>query len=181
MPIGLVTGPEPRVADAATRKRIGKRRSSVFTPPCRAALAAPDYPAANAEQRAMTGKGLSKQSWMIAPKMREVDAAMSPALQTRVREGHPELAFTICNGAPMLAHKTKLHGLFERLRVLHGLGFDPAALATDLPISVDAAADDLLDACILTHVAARCYRGEAERVPAAPATDARGLSMEMWG
>lgn len=128
----------------------------------------------------MTGKGLSKQSWMIAPKMREVDAAMTPALQSRVREGHPELAFTVRTGAPMTAHKTKLHGLFERLRVLHDIGLDPAALATDLPAHIDAAADDLIDACILAHVAARCIRGEAKRWPDAPAKDARGLLMEMW-
>jgi predicted RNase H-like nuclease len=153
----------------------------VFTPPCRAALAAPDYPAANAAQRAMTGKGLSKQSWMIAPKMREIDAVMTPALQSRVREGHPELALTIASGAPMTAHKTKLHGLFERMRILHDFGLDPAALTTDLPAGIDAAADDLIDACILVHVAARCLRSKAERLPDAPATDARGLVMEMWG
>lgn len=180
MPIGLVTGREGRVVDAVARARLGPRRSSVFTPPCRAALDAPDYPAANAAQRKMTGKGLSKQSWMIAPKMREIDAAMSPTLQSRVREGHPELAFTVAAGAPMAAHKSKLHGLFERLRVLHRVGFDPAALASNLPPDIDAAADDLLDACILAHVAARCLGGIAERFPPAPATDARGLVMEMW-
>ena len=180
MPIGLVSGDEGRLADAAARARIGPRRSSVFTPPCRAALAATDYPAANALQRRMTGKGLSKQSWMIAPKMREVDAAMNPALQHRVREGHPELAFAVQAGAPMAAHKTKLHGVYERLRVLHGLGLDPAALALDLPLGIDAAVDDLLDACILAHVAARCLSGEAIRFPEAPATDVHGLVMEMW-
>lgn len=180
MPIGLVEGREGRGADAAARALLGPRRSSVFTPPCRAALDAPDYPAANAIQRARTGKGLSKQAWMIAPKMREVDAAITPALQSRVVEGHPELAFTIASGAPMRAHKSRIHGLFERLRVLHRIGLDPAALAAGLPEDADAQADDLIDACILAHVAARRLRGEARRLPDAPSRDGRGLLMEMW-
>lgn len=180
MPIGLVSGKEPRVVDAAARIRLGPRRASVFTPPCRAALAAANYPDANAAQRAQTGKGLSKQSWMIAPKMREIDAVMTPALQPRVREGHPELAFTVAAGAPMMAAKRSFHGVFERLRILHHLGLDPAPLAGGLPPGIDAAPDDLIDACILAHVAARCVQGKAERLPTEPATDARGLVMEMW-
>lgn len=180
MPVGLAVGAEGRGVDAIVRKILGPRRSSVFTPPCRAALGAPDYPAANAMQRVKTGKGLSKQSWMIAPKMREADAAVTPALQSRVREGHPELAFTIAGGAPMTAHKTRLHGLFERLRILRQVGLDPAALAAGLPGEIDAQADDLIDACILTHVAHRCLTGQARRFPDAPLRDERGLAMEMW-
>lgn len=180
MPIGLVEGREGRKVDEAARAMLGPRRSSVFTPPCRAALNAPDYPTANAVQRQVTGKGLSKQAWMIAPKMREADGVVTPALQARIREGHPELAFATAAGAPMTAHKTKLHGLFERLRVLHRLGLDPASLASGLPTPTDAAPDDLIDACILAHVAARCLRGEALRLPEAPLRDGRGLAMEMW-
>lgn len=168
------------MADTAARAQLGPRRSSVFTPPCRDALLAADYPAANAAQRAATGKGLSKQSWMIAPKMREVDAAMTPALQTRIREGHPELAFTVAAGAPMKAAKRALYGMFERMRVLDEIGLDPSALAESLPFDINATPDDLTDACILAHVAARCLRGEAVRTPEAPAIDAQGLSMEMW-
>lgn len=180
MPIGLVSGREGRLVDRAARARLGPRRSSVFVPPCRAALAAPDYPSANAAQRAMTGKGLSKQSWMIAPKIREVDAALTPALQERVREGHPELAFAVAAGAPMQATKTSFHGLFERLRLLEALGISPALLARGVPEGPVAAPDDLLDAAILAHVAARCLQGQAECLPEEPAVDARGLRMEMW-
>ena len=180
MPIGIAAGREGRRVDALVRAELGPRRSSVFTPPCRAALYAGDYPAANAVQKERTGKGLSKQSWMIAPKMREADAAMTPALQARVREGHPELAFAIAAGAPMAAHKSRFHGLFERMRILRRLGFDPASLAADLPIGIDAQADDLIDACVLAHVARRCLTGDARRFPEAPARDERGLAMEMW-
>ncbi|MEL7464969.1 MAG: DUF429 domain-containing protein [Pseudomonadota bacterium] len=181
MPIGLADGEEGRGADAAARAILGPRRSSVFTPPCRDALYEVDYPAANAAQRRATGKGLSKQAWMIAPKMREADQALDPELQRRVVEGHPEVAFTVAGGAPMTTHKSKLHGLFERLRVLAPLGLRAEALAADLPGDIDAQADDLIDACILAHVAARRLRGEARRFPAAPRRDRRGLAMEIWG
>lgn len=181
MPIGLANDAEGRVADVAARALLGPRRSSVFTPPCRDALYASDYEAANAAQRRVTGKGLSKQSWMIAPKMREADQALTSQLQSRIVEGHPELAFTLAHGAPMTTHKSRFHGLFERLRVLSSLGLDPAALAKDLPQDIDAQPDDLIDACILTHVAAKRLRGAARRLPDTPRIDDRGLSMEIWG
>lgn len=181
MPVGLVDDDKGRGADAEARARLGPRRSSVFTPPCRDALYAPDYPSANAAQRRVTGKGLSKQAWMIAPKMREADAALTPALQERVIEGHPEVAFALAAGAPMSVHKSKFHGLFARLRVLSALGLRPEALAADLPAEIDAQPDDLVDACILAHVAARRLRGEARRLPDRPRRDRRGLLMEIWG
>ncbi|MEL6791821.1 MAG: DUF429 domain-containing protein [Pseudomonadota bacterium] len=181
MPIGLVSDAEGRGADAAARAILGPRRSSVFTPPCREALYAPDYLAANAAQRRVTGKGLSKQAWMIAPKMREADAALTPALQGRVIEGHPEVAFALAVGAPMTAHKARFHGHYERVRVLTRLGLRPEALAAALPNAIDAQPDDLIDACILAHVGARALRGEALRIPERPRIDDRGLRMEIWG
>lgn len=180
MPIGLVAGREERGADRPTRALLGPRRSSVFTPPCRAALQAPDYPAANAAQRRYAGRGLSKQAWMLALKLREVDGVMTPAMQDRVREGHPELAFARAAGGPMAHPKRSMHGLFARIRLLAAFGYDPIALSAGLPPEVDAAPDDLVDACILAHVAARCGYGEALCVPEAPAKDPRGLRMEIW-
>ena len=180
MPIGFATGTEGRGCDTAVRALLGPRRNSVFSPPCRAALYADDYPSANALNRQNAGKGLSKQAWMIAPKMREIDALITPAMQDRVIESHPEAAFTLANGAPMAAHKSRFHGHFERLRCLHALGFDPATLAARLPQDLDARPDDLLDACILAHVAQKHGAGVARVFPDAPRTDDRGLRMEIW-
>ena len=180
MPVGFAEGREGRGCDEEARRILGPRRNSVFTPPCRAALFAVDYPAANALNRGRTGKGLSKQAWMIAPKMREIDAVITPAMQDRVLEGHPELGWTVATGAPMTAHKAGFHGHYERLRVLHGLGFDPGAAARTLPAGIDARPDDLLDACILAHVAQKRLTGVARVFPDSPRVDARGLRMEMW-
>lgn len=126
------------------------------------------------------GQGLSKQAWMLAPKMREADAEITPETQDRVFESHPEVAFATAAGAPMAHPKRSFHGAFERLRVLHSLGFNPATLATNLPEAVEAQPDDLLDACILAHVARRRIAGNAIRLPERPERDERGFRMEIW-
>ncbi|MEO1719602.1 MAG: DUF429 domain-containing protein, partial [Pseudomonadota bacterium] len=41
--------------------------------------------------------------------------------------------------------------------------------------------DDVLDAAVNAHAAARIARGQARRFPDAPKVDARGLRMEIWG
>ena len=40
--------------------------------------------------------------------------------------------------------------------------------------------DDFLDACVLAWLAGRIATGEAERLPAEPPLDAKGLRMEIW-
>lgn len=117
---------------------------------------------------------------MLAPKLREIETAITPAMQARVREGHPELGFREAAGASLRHSKRRLHGHFERMRILARLGFDVPALAAGLPPDLYAAPDDLLDACILAHVAGRWVRDEAFRLPESPRRDARGLLMEIW-
>ncbi len=80
IPIGLMDG--SRACDKAARKLLGRPRgSSVFSPPCRAALGAADHAAASAMNLRITGKGLSQQAWGIAPKIKQVDDAMTPECQ----------------------------------------------------------------------------------------------------
>ncbi len=45
-----------------------------------------------------TGKRLSKQSFLIMDKIRQVDELVTPAMQKRVREIHPEVIFHVLNG-----------------------------------------------------------------------------------
>ena len=179
MPIGLADAKRPRRAvDAEARALLGPRRSSVFTPPCREALAAPDYPGANTAQRAATGQGLAKQAYYLGPKMREADALARALGQDRLREGHPELAFLSLIGAPMPAYKKTPEGAAARRDALRAAGLDPDALPR--PDAKGWAADDLLDACALLLVAERIARGEGRRVPDAPLEDAAGLRAEIW-
>jgi len=60
IPIGLLDG--PRDCDKVARRLLGSpRASSVFSPPCRESLLAPEYAAASTANHRLTGRRLSKQ------------------------------------------------------------------------------------------------------------------------
>src|SRR5947208_13629131 len=76
IPIGLLDG--SRACDKAARKLLGQPRgTSVFAAPCRASLAGKDHSDASAINTRITGRGLSQQAWGIAPKIKQVDDAMT--------------------------------------------------------------------------------------------------------
>src|SRR5579864_6074014 len=78
MPIGLPDriGPGGRGPEAAVRRLLGDRQSSVFSVPSRAAVEALDYLQACAIALATSDppRKVSKQLFMIAPRIRELDA-----------------------------------------------------------------------------------------------------------
>ena len=183
MPIGLLDRPLPggRDCDREARALLGRpRSSSVFTPPTRPGLAVTSY----AQVPAINGTGMSKESFNILPRIRELDAALSPHDQQRVFEVHPELAFARLAGAPLKHSKKTLEGRRERVRLLrrvYAASFqDPVGMRLTYGLR-HVALDDVIDAYVLAH-AAHCIRsGTAKRVPeAVPPRDARGLSMEIW-
>jgi predicted RNase H-like nuclease len=162
MPIGLLdTG--PRACDVAARARLGPRRSSVFPAPTRPMLAVTSYDAA------LAIGGLSKQAYHLLPKIREVDALMTPDAQATIVEAHPELCFAHLIGHPCEAPKRTLPGRAERQVVVE--------FAMDRPPK-GAAWDDVLDACALITTARRLVSGEIERLGDG-ARDARGLRCEI--
>lgn len=168
VPMGLLD--EGRMGDRAcdkeARRLLGPRRASVFPPPLRHRLDATERP-----------PGMSHQSFGILPRIREVDAAMSPALQARCVEAHPELAFAMLAGHPMRHPKRTAEGAGERRRAL---GLIPGRPFARLPARpAGAARDDLLDACVLAWTAARVAARESLRVPVVPLVDSRGLRMEI--
>lgn len=154
IPIGLLEE-GPRACDVEARKLLGARRSSVFPAPPRRLLGARRY----------AGQ-CSKQLWNILYKIREVDRAMTPRLQRRIREAHPEVAFALLGGAPMRHSKKTREGLAER-----------RALVGPVPRLAGAAVDDVLDAFALLRSASRTDRlvlGDGQR-------DSRGLRCEIVG
>lgn len=189
MPIGLpgVAQRGGRAAEVEGRRLLPGRSSSLFSAPTRAALEAFRAGAAYAHVSAANrggvanAPGLSKQTFHLLPKIDEVDRALSPALQRRVREVHPELSFALAShGATLPLSKKTAEGRAQRARLLVRLGF-PAPLrllGARLPAGVSA--DDLLDACIACWTAGRIAAGAAEVFPPAPEVDARGLRMELW-
>ena len=127
MPIGISDEIPTRACDVAARSLLQQRRSSVFVPPCRSALAAADHATANALNRQHHGKGLSRQAYNIGPKILEVDAFLHahPAYQGRFHEVHPEVCFFGLAGRPMAQGKKTEAGRDERLSTL-GLVCPPA-------------------------------------------------------
>lgn len=181
MPIGLLDTPQPggRECDQLARRLLGRRASSVFSPPSRLVLHATHYDQVRAY-------GMSRQAFGILPKIREVDSLITPAHQTTVYEAHPELAFMLLAGTPMQHNKKTAAGREERLKALRRAPqprcrpLQPAlqrALRTYRRAQV--APDDLLDACVLLRTSYRLAAARAQYLPATPAWDAEGLRMEI--
>jgi predicted RNase H-like nuclease len=130
----------------------------------------------------LEGRRISKQAWAIVAKIREVDAALrrEPARAAWVHEVHPEVCFARWNGSPMQHGKKSAPGRRERLALV-SRHFGRAAFAAVRLRHArrDVSDDDVLDAFAALWSAERIVRGGAERLPAAPPRDARGLRMEI--
>ena len=177
MPIGLSVDGR-RQADFEARRRLGPRRSSVFPAPARCLIEAQgDFATLNELSKRRCGRGISRETCNILPKIAEVDSCMTPELQNRIVEAHPELAFWCLNGCVHLGHaKKQPEGRMQRLGLLEWL-FGPSITKLTLPRG--AAPDDLYDAAVLTRTASRLLSGDAVHLPAEAQYDARGLRMEI--
>jgi len=184
MPIGFPQG-SGRAAEREVRARLGERQSSVFSVPSRAAVMCLDYRESCAANLASSDppKKVSKQIFYIFPKMREIDALITPELQSRIVEVHPELAFWAMNGEASLPLPKKVKGqpnapgLELRKALLAKAGFPPADLPAPAYRRADVGADDLIDACACAWSARRIAEGRSVSFPADPPRDARGLRM----
>jgi predicted RNase H-like nuclease len=190
IPIGLPErfGIGGRLADAAARANLGARQSAVFAVPSRAAVSALDYSdaCAAALRTSEPPRKVSKQTFNLFPKIREVDALMTPALQARVVECHPELAFWAMAGERPLSEPKKVKsrpfepGLALRRELLMAADYARELLSSQPFRSAEAGPDDLLDAAACSWTAARLAQGLARSFPAQPDFDARGLAMAIW-
>ncbi len=160
IPIGLADGDGgfPRPADTAARARLSGAAAAVFSAPPRPVLACPDYAAANALHRQLTGMGLTRQSWALAAAIREADELAAD--DDRVIEVHPEVTFRAMAGEPLDASKRTWNGQHLRRRLL-------AAQRVALPDRLEGEAgrlppDDLLDAAAAAWTAHRFASGVAE-------------------
>ncbi|MDQ6648535.1 MAG: DUF429 domain-containing protein [Actinomycetota bacterium] len=175
IPIGLATG-SVRAADTAVRAALSPRGSSVFNAPVRSVLPARTYAEACALSRAACGKAISLQTWNITAKIAEWDAVITPALQRRVVEVHPELSFRAMTGRVLAAKKTAA-GRAGRLEALACWLAGVSELVATRPRP--ARPDDALDALAAAWSALRWARGEAGVLPVVPQLDERGRWMEI--
>jgi len=186
VPIGLPDDAcGQRACDQEARRLLGRGRgSSVFPVPARASLLARDYHQALAINRRRTGRGISKQSWLISPKIRVVDNLLQTdtGLRGVLRESHPEICFWALNGAkPMRYNKKSAQGRDERIVLLRR--YYPAADAIYADATTrwrrrEVARDDIIDAMVLA-VSARFGAGRYRTLPQNPSRDAVDLAMEM--
>lgn len=181
IPIGLRDAGTERACDLAARQVLKGRTSSVFPAPLRPAIRATSYEEASRLNRESCGRGLSKQSWAITGKIREVDEVLQsdPPARGLVREVHPEVLFWGLTGAPMSANKRTPEGQEERLSALEP-HFPPArevvgnARGMFRPDVI--APDDVIDAMAAAVVA---RLGRLRTLPEQPKRDSVGLPMEM--
>jgi predicted RNase H-like nuclease len=159
IPIGLPDGSEPRAADIEARKRIGRRRSSVFPTPPRVVLEASTYFKANRISKQRFDRGISQQSYALRKKILEVDACA--AADDRIYEVHPEVCFTEMNGEPLAYPKKSWHGQADRLRLLAVAGI---RIPGDLGPVGATPPDDIIDAAAAAWSAHRIAAGTGEKV-----------------
>ncbi len=179
MPIGFPHR-TARSCEALARSFVGPRRSSVFPVPCREAVMADNYASACEINAATLGKKFPKQAFMLFPKMREIDAAITLELQSRVFEVHPEVSFCEMNSqVPLLHAKKTIEGADLRRSLLTANGFPLTRLRHPAWKRSQAADDDILDACACAWSAWRIANGRHTIFPETPEFDARGLRMEI--
>ena len=172
IPIGLVEG--RRDCDNLARQLLGKRRSSVFPAPDQRLLLVQEYEEANRLNRQWHGKGLSKQTFNLLPKIREVDSFARLGLSP-VFEVHPELAFAQMAGAPLVHYKKKPEGFEERRSLL--LHQMPGVQLPERSSIGPAKPDDWIDAAAVAWTARRIHEGIARKVPDRQIYDQHGLLM----
>jgi predicted RNase H-like nuclease len=174
IPIGLASD-HPRPVDGLARKRLGPRKSSVFTAPVRPVLAAQTFAEACEISRSTWGKAITLQLFGILPKIRQLDELESPRLQEKLVEMHPEVSFAELAGAPMRFHKSTAEGRQERLHAL--LPHFPDVEAVSARRLSGTQPDDVLDAFVGAWSARRF--ATRTHLQLGGETDETGLRMEM--
>jgi predicted RNase H-like nuclease len=137
----------------------------VFPAPARCVLGAADYAEALARSRADSGRGLSRQSWLLVPKITEVDRWVRRHDGDAVLEVHPELAFCVMDGGPCEPKRTAA-GRRQRLEALrvHVPGFDAAVAAFVAAGGSVAVIGDLIDAAAVAWSTRRLAAGGGVRL-----------------
>ncbi len=127
---------------------------------------------------------MTKQLAGIMRKIRAVDSVMTPGLQQRVREGHPEVTFAVLSaqGCGLRSRKKSVAGRSQRLSILQNW------IPTQVNLPAErkrlgihrVALDDLVDALACLVTAQRWSKSTAITFPSdALCQDSRGLRMEM--
>ncbi len=177
IPIGLPNA-GARECDTLVRRLLKSRGSSVFPAPIRPMLAAETYVGACEMGTKADGRKISKQTWFLLPKIREIDAFLHQKLDrmSQFHEVHPELSFCAWNDFQAMAHNKKTAaGRAEREALVlsqYGKAYRDVSLPKAAYVN-----DDLLDAFAALWTAERHFAGISRTYPAQPPRDETGLPM----
>lgn len=134
------------------------------------------------ERVSTLGKGLSKQTMAIIPKMREIDEFLykNENYKNVIKESHPEVSFARLNKAVVMSRKAEFEGLAERVNILSQFLPDlTCQFITDKAKELKCNADDIADAICLAIAANFDLQGKSEAIPQAVSMDDNGLRMQM--
>ena len=175
IPIGL-SNKGLRAADTAARRFLQGRKSSVFNAPPLAALNATTYAEASKDSKLVSGRGLTRQSFNLFPKIRDVAAAVAVG-DDRIYEAHPEVSFLELADADLPPPKKTWDGVMRRRALLSACGLripDEVGKA-----SSHSEVDDIADAVVCAWTAGRIASGKARAFPN-PAERIDGRAVAIW-
>ncbi len=176
IPIGLLDN-GVRQADREARKLLKRRASCVFNAPLRGMLDCMDHQSACELGRRTEGKAISKQTWAIIPKIKQVDAEMIGERQSIVKEGHPEVSFARMNeGVAIPKNKKTREGREARLQLLEP-HFPLVRAEVEKHSGIR---EDVIDALAMLWTARRIEAGTAVALPEISPKESRGLLMQIW-
>jgi predicted RNase H-like nuclease len=188
MPIGLKESSLQIRPEEEARKLLKGRASCIFNVPCRQAVYAEDYNKANELNKEILGKGISKQSYGISSKIREVDEFLikHPQFNNKLLEAHPEVCFAKLNykasfKEPVYESKKTDEGRKKRVEILKKY-YNKLEDLEELISSnknLSKAADDIIDALCLAVSAMVGQNNRFETIPERPEKDSEGRFMQM--
>lgn len=186
IPLGLpAKGNTLRNSDREARKLLPKnKKSSIFPVPCRESLAEDTFEMANRTNRKILGRGISRQTWFIMPKIKEVDDLLveNQTARQNIKESHPEISFQFLNGgSPLKYSKKTAEGALERLKILMQYNKQSSQMyqrALGEFKRKEVAKDDILDAMCLA-ITAELSEKYGKKVPPQHMVDAYGIEMSI--
>ncbi len=180
IPIGLKGD---RDCDKLARKMLpASRKSTIFNTPAAECLDIEDYKKASQINYDICGKRLSKQSFYLMPKIREVDDFLDNSKEARkvFYESHPELCFLSIPNKDFY-NKKGPHGRQQRLEFIKNIEpglYDVYKWTLNRYKRILVESHDILDAMILA-ISAKAGKNKLRFLPRKAKTDSRGLKMQI--
>jgi predicted RNase H-like nuclease len=185
IPIGLSSKNINRSIDFKLRKLLPKgKKSSVFTPPCRKAVYAPNYLTAKEINITETLKSISIQSWNISNKIKEVDEFLIINNDYNLHEAHPEFCFlNLNNNIPLSDGKKTKEGIKKRIQILNNHIKNCEDVLEDSYQKYchkKIKKDDILDAMSLAVSAMYWKKNNKRKITQIPKKDEKGIALEIY-